>query len=147
MEENNIDLDVTNELLSEYRDCRVAIKKMIFDMEKLTEKLLTLFPDQIDSRYRHLFEEKIKTITALYSSLLDMRKEMTKSIKDEIEIRRKITSKDEEFSDEDIDVRGLASRVESLFKEKKNLCEKLEEICDIPNNENTEPVENCDVKH
>ena len=57
----------------------------------------------------------IKTVTELFKAILEMRKEITKSIKDEIEIRRKISDFGENGDLGEIkDIRGLAKEVEKL---------------------------------
>jgi len=104
-------------LLNEYDDHRDAIKSMIVDLEKIRVRIDTLIPDQLDARYMRFFEEKVKSITGLFNSLLEMRKEIAKSVKDEIEIRRKIKSDDEMIDIEDmLDVRSMATKIDK-FKE------------------------------
>ena len=112
---------IINDLLSEYIDHRAAIKIMITDLEKLKEKIETILPDSLDKRYKYFFEEKIKTISQLFSSLLDMRKEIAKSVKEEIEIRRRIESKDTGNFEDILDIRKIAERVENFKKEKPKL--------------------------
>jgi len=57
--------DINSSLLTEYRECRASIKKMVIDLEALTEKLILIFPDKIDNRFKYLFEEKVRTMTDL----------------------------------------------------------------------------------
>ena len=104
-------------LLKEYDDHRDAIKLMIVDLEKIRAKIDRLIPDQLDARYMRFFEEKVKSVTALFISLLEMRKEIAKSVKDEIEIRRKIKNDDDAIDIEDmVDVRSMATKIDK-FKE------------------------------
>jgi len=104
-------------LLKEYDDHRDAIKSMIADLEKIRERVDTLIPDNLDARYMRFFEEKVKSITGLFNALLEMRKEIAKSVKDEIEIRRRIKGDDEMIDLEDmLDVRSMASKIDQ-FKE------------------------------
>lgn len=111
-------------LLKEYDDHRDAIKAMIVDLEKIRVKIDTLIPDQLDARYMRFFEEKVKSTTALFISLLEMRKEIAKSVKDEIEIRRKIKNDDEAVDIEDmVDVRSMATKIDK-FKEKHTEMQK-----------------------
>jgi uncharacterized protein YlxW (UPF0749 family) len=96
---------------------------MIDDLEKIKVKVDTILPDRLDNRLVRFFEEKIKTISALFQIVLDVRKEILKSVKDEVDIRTKVTLGDElEESLEDI--RGLAKKVEKLQKEAKELDEE-----------------------
>ena len=109
-----------DKLLLEYDSHRDKIRDMILDVEKIKEKIDILIPDSLDARYMRFFEEKVKSVTALYGSLLDMRKEITKSIKDEIEIRRKVQSPEEALGnlDDILDIRSMVSKIDE-FKAKK----------------------------
>ena len=112
-------------LLKEYDDHREAIKSMITDLEKIRVRIDTLIPDNLDARYMRFFEEKVKSITGLFNALLEMRKEIAKSVKDEIEIRRRIKGDNEDMIDiEDmLDVRSMASKIEQ-FREETNKVQK-----------------------
>jgi len=106
-----------NSLLIEYDDHRDAIKNMIVDLEKIREKIDKLIPDTLEARYVRFFEEKIKTITALFNSLLEMRKEIAKSVKDEIDIRRRIKDQNDMVDlDGLLDVRKMADTIEKFKK-------------------------------
>ncbi len=121
-ENNNIIID---ELLIEFRQQREDLKKLICDLEELKVKVDKLFPETLDKRFMRFFEEKVKTATGLFNSILDIRKEVTKSLKDEIEIRRKIVkTEDDEFND--LDIQNLADRVEKLNKYKQKKKQNLE---------------------
>jgi len=129
-------------LLKEYDDHRDAIRHMITDLEKIRERIDTLIPDNLDARYMRFFEEKVKSITALFNALLEMRKEITKSVKDEIEIRRKIRDDAEMIDIEDmVDVRKMVGKIEDFqrsakkFEEKRmkeNAEQTIDETIDIP---------------
>jgi len=135
MKPKKIDPEKIDELLAEYQDQRIALKLMIDDLEKIKTKIDTILPERLDNRLVRFFEEKIKTITALFQTVLDVRKEILKSVKDEVEIRTKVSLGDDiEESLEDI--RGLAKKVEKLQKEAKLLDE--EKIKDIDKEEGIE---------
>lgn len=131
-----------NSLLGEYDDHRDAIKNMIVDLEKIRENIDKLIPDTLEARYIRFFEEKIKTITALFNSLLEMRKEIAKSVKDEIDIRRRIKDKNEMIDIEGLlDVRSMAKTIDEFkittdkIKSKrvdKNKEQTIDEGIDIP---------------
>lgn len=101
-------------LLEEYREQRESLKIMVTDLEVMRKNIDNIFPTEFkDARYKFIFEQKIKTATELLKTLLDIRREITKSIKDEIEIRKKITpAKDDDG--EELDIRALAKKIESL---------------------------------
>jgi hypothetical protein len=109
-----------NELIVEYREQRVALKEMIKDLEKIKEKVDTLFPESIDKRYVRFFEEKVKSVTGLFSAILGIRKEICNNIKDEMEMLRKIDGNKEDGLG---DISELANQVESYQKESYKLLE------------------------
>ena len=112
-------------LLDEFKEHRNAIMGMIGDLEGIKSQIDRLIPASLDARYVRFFEEKVKSITALFNSLLDMRKELSKSLKDEIEIRRKIdiTSGGQSIT-EIIDIRDIAAKVEKFRVTQNKLKEK-----------------------
>lgn len=113
------------ELLNEFSTHRDAIKNMIKDLEMIREKIDRLIPDSLDNRYVRYFEEKVKSVTGLFNSLLDMRKEIAKSIKDEIEIRRKLKDKPLVQEIEGLlDVRSMVQKIDKFKDESKKLKEK-----------------------
>jgi len=115
-DENNT--QIINRLLKEFQEHRDAIMKMVGDIEKLQDKMDKLIPNKLDARYVRFFEEKVKTVTEFFKTILEMRKEIQKSLKDEIEFRRKMTLDEKGLSVEDmIDIRGVAKTIES-FKQK-----------------------------
>lgn len=116
---------IISELLSEFKDHRDAIMSMIDDIEKLKEKIDKIIPERLDARYVRFFEEKVKTATEFFKTLLEMRKEIQKSLKDEIELRRKIDVKDSSLGIEDIiDIRKMADKVDQFRKKKDELKER-----------------------
>ena len=108
------------DLLGEFKDHRDAIMEMIRDIEKLKAKIDTIIPEKLDARYVRFFEEKVKTATEFFKALLEMRKEIQKSLKDEIELRRKIDVKDQSMDITDvIDIRKMADKVEQILQRSK----------------------------
>lgn len=116
-------------LLSEYDDHRAAIKDMIADLEKIRQRIDTLIPDNLDQRYVRFFEEKVKSMTGLFTTLLEMRKEIAKSVKDEIDIRRRIKTEEDLIDIEDmLDVRSMADKIEKFQDETKKIQKKRLEV-------------------
>jgi len=119
--------DEFDDLILEFSEQRNALKKMIEDLEKFKDKVNTILPDSLDKRYMRFFEEKIKTVTELFKTILDMRKEISKVTKDEFELRRKIIGKDEDDIEGIFDIKKLAEKVDRLRKEKEKVEQKIEE--------------------
>lgn len=113
MEETNNKIE---SLLSEYKEQRDALKVMIEELEKVKSKIDKLFPESLDKRYIYAFEQKVKSATELFKAILEMRKEVSKNIKDEIEIRRKLGEGGTGEEDEDsmMSIAKIAKKVEEL---------------------------------
>ena len=110
------------DLLAEFKDHRDAIMAMVKDIERLKEKIDSIIPESLDKRYVRFFEEKVKVATEFFKTLLEMRKEIQKSLKDEIELRRKIDVDERSLGVEDIiDIRDLAGKVDDFRKKKDEL--------------------------
>jgi len=116
-------------LLKEFDEHRDAIKEMISQIEEIRNKVDRLIPTNLDARYIRFFEEKVKSITNLFSTLLEMRKEITKSVKDEIELRRKLEKVGKPLDDllQSLDVRSLALQVEEIAQNQRKKKEMLEQ--------------------
>lgn len=121
--ESNTNQDIIHELLLEFKEHRVAIVGMIKDLEEIKAHIDRLIPKNLDARYARFFEEKVKSVTELFKTLLEMRKEIQKSLKDEIELRRKMV--DDEPSEDDIEkiinIRDLADKVQGFQDKRKQL--------------------------
>jgi hypothetical protein len=125
MQQIQIDEQV-QDLLSEFKVQRDEIKDMVEEIEKLRSQVALLFPESVDARTRKFLEDKVKTMVGFYNVLLDMRKEISKSVKDEMEMRRRLTSED--FDPEDIDtlldIADLSKKVEKFSEQKMKLQNK-----------------------
>ena len=118
-----------NELLAEFEIHRNEIKKMIEELAVIKDRVDTLIPTTLNVRYARLFEEKVKAMTGLFGALLEMRKEIAKSLKDEIEIRRKMEVKGDldDIIEDQLDVRRLAEKVEDFKTVRKKIRDKTEQ--------------------
>lgn len=106
-------------LLDEYQEQRVSLKTIITDLEKFRIKIEKLFPETMDNRYVRFFDEKVKAVTELYKAILDIRKEITKNIKDEFDLVRKLELEEREDDNKVDDIRALAKELEKLNKSDK----------------------------
>lgn len=129
------------DLLKIFESNRDAIMEMISDLEKLKNKLDTIFPDTTDTRHMRFFEEKVKAVSSFFNVLLDMRKEINKSLKDEMEMRRRVEGKDAEVEIEQLlDIREATRKIEK-FQNATNKLKKKREA----NIRNIELPENVEV--
>lgn len=109
-----------DKLFEEFTENRKALHIMITDLEKFKQQVNELFPNKFDNRYKYLFDEKIKAITGFFNSLLDVRKEINKSLKDEIELKRKL-EKEEENYEKDLNIGELAAQIKLLTESKEGV--------------------------
>lgn len=109
------------ELLQEYKENRDALKELLKDIEAIKEQVSSIFPERIDKRYKYLFEEKIKTATSFFNSLLDIRKEISRSLKDEMDLRRKLAGTGIGDLESLLNIAELADRVERAQRDKDSI--------------------------
>ena len=124
---------VIQDLLEDFTTQRQALLQMVTDVEKLKDDIEKLFPEKLNARYAKFFEDKVKTAVAMFNVLLDIRKELLKTTKDEIDIRRKVTGKGD--LNELIDVRKLAKKIEQFDSKKEKLEKKKSKLKSGPNPE------------
>lgn len=113
---NNTDPKI-QELLSQLSTSRGELSKYMTDVDAIRNKVEQIFPQGQDFRNKWALEEKIKAVSSFYSTLLNIRQEFNKTIKEEIEIRRKLTNDDTD--EEVIDIRSIAKQVEEFEKDTK----------------------------
>jgi len=110
---------IIDELLEKYSKSRDELETDLADITKLKDHLQSLFPDDINFRNKYVMEEKIKSSTSFYSTILSIRQEINKSISNEIDIRRKLSIKSDDTTG-GVDIRKLAEEVENINKEKQS---------------------------
>lgn len=111
--ENQFTQDIIK-LLCEFKDQRISLYEMLKAFNELKSSIKVVLPEnKTDVRYKKLFEEKLKTITEFTKAELDIRKEIAKSIKDEIELRRRNSTGDlsDNSGSSDIDIRKIANAI------------------------------------
>ena len=124
---SEVNNNINEKLISEFSIQRDELVKMIQELEVLKQKIDRLFGDNLDHKYMRFFEEKVKSATELFKTILDIRKEIIKSLKDELEFRRKIDLNNNNDNPDNINYDDLAKKVELLniakerFKNNKNL--------------------------
>ena len=115
--------DPSEILIAEYVEQKNELKKMVAELEKLKVGIEKIFPEKLDARYSRFLEEKIKAVTELFRGILDIRKEISKNIKDEFELRNRYNvggrSEDDDFGTGDI--RSLVRKLEQLNKKDEEL--------------------------
>jgi uncharacterized coiled-coil DUF342 family protein len=105
-------------LLGQFSESREELSKYMGEVEDIRKKVEAIFPTTTDFRNKFVLEEKIKAMSAFYSTLLNIRQEFNKSIKEEIELRRKMSSTRDGTGEDKLDLRAIASMVEEELKNK-----------------------------
>jgi len=107
--------DKINLLIEEFSTQRNSLKSMIVDLEKIKDKIDILFPEKLDKRYIRFFEEKMKSMTSLFGTILDIRKEIMKGLKTEIDLR-KVTSNNKNDDDllQNFNIISMVDKIEKL---------------------------------
>ncbi len=106
---------IIENLLTKFSETRDSVEAMIVEVEEITKTVKSLFPDKFDVRYRMVFQERVRAVTELFKTLLDMKKEITKSIKDEIDLRQKVGKGDKFGNIESlINMSSIIEQIEDL---------------------------------
>lgn len=133
-------------LINEFREQREKLTLMVSELEKLKNGIEKIFPDTLDARYSRFLEEKIKAVTELFKAILDMRKEIIKNIKDEIDLRNKYEENDDNDKDDmsNLDIRSLVRKIEQFNKDNNFLMvdSKEKKLQILNESEETEEVVN-----
>jgi hypothetical protein len=110
-------------LIEEYVEQKTKLKEMVIELEKLKIGIEKIFPEKLDVRYSRFLEEKIKAVTELFRGILDIRKEISKSIKEELELRSKYVDGNREDDENNIvgDIRSIARKLEQLNRDDEKL--------------------------
>lgn len=119
MSEDNISDPKIQNLIDQLGESRTALSKYMTDVDAIRTKVDQMFPTGSDFRNKWVMEEKIKATASFYSMLLNIRQEFNKTIKEEIEIRRKISTGDDS-TESVVDVRSLARMIEDDQKKSKD---------------------------
>lgn len=117
---------VIQNLLEDFQIQRTALNAMITEIENLKMNVDKLFPEKLDARYTKFFEEKIKTAVSMFNVILDIRKELLKTTKDEIDLRRRVTGKGN--LNDLIDVRKIAKSIEDFDTKNSKLKRKADKL-------------------
>lgn len=116
-------------LLDEFEEQRFSLKEMVKEIENLKVQVDNIFPSSNARDYRNfrLFEEKLRAATEFYKAILDIKKEIGRSLKDEAELRKKLLSSSDDDIESNLDISDLAEKVEKHEKKAKNIRHKIEE--------------------
>jgi len=104
------------ELLNELAASRQDILGYLSDVNSCKDAVLST-AKSTDYRSRYAKEDRIKTISSFYSTLLSLKQEYNRNIISEIELRRKLEKGDD--GEIDIDIVKIAKQLESAKKAEK----------------------------
>jgi hypothetical protein len=98
------------ELLADLTEKKARIETDLQDLYDLKDGVSAIFPKDMDYKHKFIMEEKVKTTTSFFSTILTMNQEINKLILQEIEVRRKLSAAG---GDEELGVRDIVARLES----------------------------------
>jgi len=106
-EQNPTDPEVPG-LISELSGSRTKLEKFALDLESLHNQVSQVFPKKFDHRDRYLLDDKLKTVSSFYATMLSVRQEINRIIVHEIDIRRKVNKDNVIGRKHTVDIRQLA---------------------------------------
>lgn len=115
--------DKYEQLLNELAKSRDQLTEMISDVDKCKSTILGVAANTTDYRNRYSKEDRLKTITSFYGTLLALRQEYNRNIISEIELRRKLEKGDD--GEVELDIAKIAKQMEALSKKKESAIKKL----------------------
>jgi len=107
-----------DDLLKMYRISRAKLEADIINLEEMKENVEKLFPKELTQRNKMYLEDKVRTSTGFYDSILKMRQELHKTIEKEIEMLRKIRQEEESGGNETVDIEELVLMMDEHKKTK-----------------------------
>jgi len=101
-------------LLDDLSNNRKELDSMLETATTFRKRIDTVIPDNMDFKKKYLMEEKMKLIVSTFGIELDIRKQKEASIKNEIELRRKLS--------------GEETSVEEMYRSAEWLAKQLEKL-------------------
>lgn len=102
--ENKID-----SLLDKLSESREELSKYLKYLEDCRDKIVSSISQSNDYRNKYAREERLKTLTAFFSSMLQVRQEYNRTIQSEIDIRRRLDKSGDD--DIEIDIKSIAKQL------------------------------------
>lgn len=113
-------------LLDELTKSRMELVSDIEDVKKCKDAVVGVATNTTDYRSRFAKEDRIKTISGFYSTLLALRQEYNRNIISEIELRRKLEKGDD--GEIQFDIAKIAKQIESSKKKAEKADKDIKEI-------------------
>lgn len=113
-------------LLDELTKSRMELVSDIEDVKKCKDAVVGVATNTTDYRSRFAKEDRIKTISGFYSTLLALRQEYNRNIISEIELRRKLEKGDD--GEIQFDIAKIAKQIESSKKKAEKADKNIKEI-------------------
>lgn len=96
-------------LLEKLSDSREELAKYLKYIEDCRDNIVGSISQSNDYRNKYAREERLKTLTAFFSSMLQVRQEYNRTIQTEIDIRRRLDKKDDD--EITIDIKSIAKQL------------------------------------
>lgn len=122
-----------DKLLDELTQSRLELVSDIEDVKKCKDAVVGVATNTTDYRSRFAKEDRIKTISGFYSTLLALRQEYNRNIISEIELRRKLEKGDD--GEIQFDIAKIAKQIEASKKKTEAADKNIKEIAKKINGE------------
>ena len=103
-----------DELLNDLSNSRQELAQDIVDVKQCKDAVIGIATNSTDYRSRYSKEDRIKTISGFYSTLLGLRQEYNRNIISEIELRRKLEKGDD--GELELDITKIIKQIENSRK-------------------------------
>ena len=130
--ESKIENTVFDDLVNEMVDNRKKLSEILDKVTSFRNNIERLIPNSNEYKNRFIMEQKIKTVTEIIKSELEIRKQIDNSIKTEFDLRSKVKESDKES---DGDISKIISLLEGANFLENNENESLDDIEDQEENE------------
>jgi len=123
--ESKIENTVFDDLVNEMVDNRKKLSEILDKVTSFRNNIERLIPNSNEYKNRFIMEQKIKTVTEIIKSELEIRKQIDNSIKTEFDLRSKVKESDKES---DGDISKIISLLEGANFLENNENESLDDI-------------------
>ena len=104
-------------LLNKLSESRDELAKNLNVLEECRDSVVSSISSSNDYRNKYAREERLKTLSSFFASMLQYRQEYNRTIQAEIDIRRKLDKSDN--GEIEVDIRSLAKQLAQLNEENK----------------------------
>lgn len=111
-------------LLDKLAQSRDELSKYLSSLEECRDNVVASISSSNDYRNKYAREERLKTLSMFYASMLQIRQEYNRTITTEIDIRRRLDKNDDE--EQEVDIKAIAKQLAHLAEDNAKQKEAVE---------------------